>query len=254
MANLTSLNSLERETYVRAKGHFERGEIEPALDDFSKLLESRENFADVHYMVGILLEQQGNLDSASESLRKALQLNPRYAEALLALSSILERTGRTGDYKKARELSERAAEASHVTGSDVNAITHAKLANLQAALGDAYAEVGELREAIDAYRKALDRCPDFHDIRHRLGVVLREATLPHQASLEFKRVLRGNPGMTDSRVQLGLTYYSLGRPQEAALQWEEAAAAEPERSDIRLYQRLLANVAHQTKQGGSVVR
>jgi predicted Zn-dependent protease len=78
--------------------------------------------------------------------------------------------------------------------------------------------------------------------------------LPHQASLEFKRILRANPGMTDSRVQLGLTYYSLGRPQEAARQWEDAAAAEPGRSDIRLYQRLLADVAHRPQQGGSADR
>jgi hypothetical protein len=28
--------------------------------------------------------------------------------------------------------------------------------------------VGELREAIEAYRKALDRCPNFPDIRNRL--------------------------------------------------------------------------------------
>ena len=164
---------------------------------------------------------------------------------LLALSSIHERKG---DFERARELSERASDASLIPGTDVDTITHAKLANLQAAVGDAYAEVGELREAIDAYRKALDRRPDFHDIRHRLGVALREAGLPHQASLEFKRVLRGNPALVDSQVQLGLTYYSLGRPNEAAHHWREASAADPERNDIRLYLRLLADV---TPQGGS---
>ncbi len=29
MANLNSLSSLERDTYVQAKAHFERGEIDP---------------------------------------------------------------------------------------------------------------------------------------------------------------------------------------------------------------------------------
>ena len=99
MANLNSLSPVERDNYVRAKAHFERGEVDPALESFSKLLESRRNFADVHYMVGILLEQKGELDSASKSLQKALELNPRYAEALLALSSIHERRG---DYERAR--------------------------------------------------------------------------------------------------------------------------------------------------------
>ena len=72
MANLNSLSSVERDHYVRAKTHFERGEIDPALEGFSQLLESRENFADIHYMVGILLEQKGELDSASHSLGRVL--------------------------------------------------------------------------------------------------------------------------------------------------------------------------------------
>ena len=38
MANLNSLSPVERDNYVRAKAHFERGEVDPALDSFSKLL------------------------------------------------------------------------------------------------------------------------------------------------------------------------------------------------------------------------
>ena len=239
MANLNALSPNEREVYVQAKNHFESGKMDAALTGFSELLESRDQFADVHYMVGVLLEQKGDLNSASLSLQKALDLNPRYAEALLALSSIHERRG---DFERSRDLSERASEASRVEGSQIDAITHAKLANLQAAVGDAYAEVGERREAIEAYRKALDRCPDFHDIRQRLGVCLRESGLPHQASLEFKRVLRGNPNLTDARVQLGLTYYSLGRTQEAAQEWATASESDPNRQDILLYKRLVAEL------------
>lgn len=239
MANLNALSAMERETYSRAKNHFESGEIEPALNGFTDLLESHDDFADVHYMVGLLFERRGELDAATESLGKAIELNPRYAEALLALSSIHERQG---DFERSRNLSERATEASQVAGKDLDFVTTAKLANLQASVGDAYAEVGERREAIEAYRKALDRCPNFHDIRYRLGIVLREAGLPHQASIEFKRALRGNAEFTDARVQLGLTYFSLGRPADAATQWDQAAGADPDRSDIRLYRRLVADL------------
>ena len=183
--------------------------------------------------------------TASRITQKNFITNPRIVNtllvspALLALSSIHERRG---DFERSRDLSERASEASRVEGSQIDAITHAKLANLQAAVGDAYAEVGERREAIEAYRKALDRCPDFHDIRQRLGVCLRESGLPHQASLEFKRVLRGNPNLTDARVQLGLTYYSLGRTQEAAQEWATASESDPNRQDILLYKRLVAEL------------
>lgn len=241
------MSTAEREVYSRGRKHFERGEIDPALEAFSTLLRSRENFADIHYMVGILFDHKGDLDAAAESLRKAIRLNPQYAEALLALATIHERRG---DFDRSREFAERAATVSTGDAGRLDPTTRGKLANLQAAVGDAYAEVGERREAIEAYRKALDRCPDFHDIRHRLGVVLREAGLPHQAAQEFKRILRANPGLVDTRVQLGLTCYSLGRAEEALAEWEQAAAAQPDREDVKMYCRLVRDGAEIATNGG----
>jgi protein O-GlcNAc transferase len=226
----------EREAYVRGHGHFEKGEIDAALEAFSTLLRTRDEFADVHYLVGVLFDRKGDLKAAAESLRKAVRLNPRYAEALLALATVYERGG---DYERSRELAERASAVAHTTEDRLDPTTLGKLANLQAAVGDAYAEVGERREAIEAYRKALDRCPSFHDIRHRLGVVLRDAGLPDQAAMEFKRVLRANPALIDSRIQLGFTYYSHGRVEDARREWQQALQAEPKREDVQMYLRML---------------
>jgi len=236
MAQPIQLTTTERDTYARGRTHFERGEIDPALEAFASLLETRENFADIHYMVGVLFESKGDLAAAAESLRKAIRLNPQYAEALLALATIYEQTG---DYDRSREMAERASSTSRGDSGVLDPTTRGKLANLQASVGDAYAEAGERREAIEAYRKALDRCPEYHDIRQRLGITLREAGLPHQAAKEFKRCLRANPQLIDARVQLGLTYYSLGRAADALAQWEQVASHAPERDDVKMYMRLL---------------
>ena len=238
MAQTVQMTTAEREAYVRGRSHFEHGEIDPALEAFSSLLKTRESFADIHYMVGVLFDRKGDLDAAGESLRKAIRLNPSYAEALLALATVYERSG---DYDRSRELAERASQVSRGAPGSLDATTRGKLANLQAVVGNAYAEAGERTEAIEAYRKALDRCPDFHDIRHRLGIILREAGLPHQASTEFKRVLRANPALSDSRVQLGLTYYSLGRSQDALTQWNQVLEQDPDREDVQMYLRLLSD-------------
>lgn len=227
----------EREAYTRGRQHFDQGEVDPALEAFASLLETRESYADIHYMVGVLFDRKGDLNAAAESLRKAIRLNPSYAEALVALASIYEQMG---DYERSGELAQRAAMLSQNTSGKVDATTRGKLANLQAIVGDAYAEAGERREAIEAYRKALERCPEFHDIRHRLGIVLREAGLPAQAALEFKRILRANSAMADSRVQLGLTYYSLGRPQDALGHWNTVLEHEPDRKDVKMYVKLIS--------------
>jgi tetratricopeptide (TPR) repeat protein len=146
---------------------------------------------------------------------------------------------RKGDFDLSRELAERASAPTQGAAGSLDATTRGKLANLQAAVADAYAEVGELREAVEGYRKALDRCPQYHDIRHRLGITLRELGLPDQAMREFKRVLRGNPGLLDAQVQLGLTYYSLGRSEDALERWQAVLQHDPGRDDALMYTRLV---------------
>jgi len=160
-----------------------------------------------------------------------LRINPSYSEALLALANVYESQG---DFDRSREIAERAGRLARSADDVLDATTRGKLANLQAALGDAYREVGELREAIEAYRKALDRCPNFPDIRNKLGIALRDVGLPDRALAEFRRVLRSHPGFCDAAVQLGVTLYSLGRTEEAAqavspcIRW--AAPKRPRRS------------------------
>lgn len=226
----------ERESYLLGRQRFEAGDDRGALETFTDLLRRCPAFADVHYMVGLVHERGGDLEAASTSLERAPDINPSYAEAVAALVSVYEQRGL---FERSREL---AAQLSPADGSDqghLDATTRGKLANLHAGLGDAYREAGELREAIEAYRKALDRCPTFHDIRHRLGIALREAGLPNHAIGEFKRVLRTNSAHLESAVQLGLTYYTLGRTPQARAEWESVLEQDPSREDAQMYLRMV---------------
>ena len=226
----------ERRSYALGRRSYDRGDVDGALSQFQRLLRTRQSFADVHYMVGVLHERKRELGAAAQSLRAALRINPAYTEAMLALASIYERQG---DFERSREIAQRARSAAGPARGSLDAITRGKLANLQATMGDAYREAGELREAIEAYGKALDRCPDFHDIRQRLGVALREAGLPDRAMSEFRRVLRANPNYLDAAVQLGLTVFSLGRAEEAEELWSDVLRRDPARRDARMYLRMV---------------
>jgi tetratricopeptide (TPR) repeat protein len=226
----------ERQSYQLACRSFERGDDAVALSEFTRLLQTRRGYADLHYKVGVLQERKNDLDSAARSLKEALRINPCYAEALLALASVYERQG---DFAGSRQVAERARAAAKPVAGGLDTTTRGKLANLQAELGDAFRQAGELREAIEAYRKALDRCPDFHDIRLRLGIALREAGLPDQALAEFRRALRGNPAFLDASVELGLTLYTLGRSEEAIREWASVADRDAARKDAQMYLRLV---------------
>jgi tetratricopeptide (TPR) repeat protein len=230
------LTQFERIAYQSGCRNFEHGNDSEALKHFTELLETREGFADVHYRIGVLLERQDDLPSAEESLRRAIHLNPSYAEARLALATIYERQG---DFDRSREIASPVPGVGKSSAGTLDPTTRGKLANLQAEMGDAYRDVGELRDAIEAYRKALDRCPNFHDIRFRLGIVLRDAGLPSQSLTEFRRVMRGNPSFLDAAVQLGLTLYSLGRTDAAVEQWNAVLKQEPTHRDAAMYLRLV---------------
>jgi tetratricopeptide (TPR) repeat protein len=235
MHQVGPLTPVERRDYELGRRGFERGDIEASLPHLTRLIRTR-NFADVHYMIGVMYHRKGDLGAAGHSLREAVRVNPSYTEALLALANVYESQG---DFERSREVAERAGRVARFANDVLDATTRGKLANLQAALGDAYREVGELREAIEAYRKALDRCPDFPDSRNRLGIALRDAGLPDRALAEFRRVLRSHPGFCDAAVQLAVTLYSLGRTEEAAQEWESVLAEHPEREDARMYLRMI---------------
>jgi len=228
----------DREAYGLVRERFERGDLGGARAPLEDLARRYPRYADLHYMIGILHEREHDLDAAADSLERALELNPSYAEAALALISVCEQLGR---HERSREIGARLQPA--VASEGLDATTRGKLANLHAALGDAYREVGDLREAVEAYRKALDRCPGYHDIRQRLAVALREAGLPARAIAELQRVLRANPDYLDAQVQLGVTYYTLGRAAEARAEWAAALEHDPSRDDARMYLRLLGAAA-----------
>lgn len=237
MTEPRTLSASERRLYQLGVRSFERGDDDAALAHLSELARTRDGFADVHYMLGVLHERRDEIAEAAQRLTHALRINPGYAEAMLALASVYERQG---DFDRSREVTERARAIAPRSDGRVDATTRGKLANLQAALADAYREAGELREAIEAYRKALDRCPAFHDIRMRLASALREAGLPHQALGELERVRRASPGLLDATVQVGVVLYSLGRSEEAVREWRAALAVDAERRDAAMYLRLVA--------------
>jgi len=238
----------DREILLRGKRAYARGDDAGTLENLTRLISHGFEYADVYYMLGMVHERRDDLDAAVHSLRRAIRINPSYVEALLALASLHEQRG---DFDQSQGYAERASQLSKPSAGGLDPTTRGKLANQQAALGDALAQAGERRDAILEYRRALDRCPTFHDVRHRLGVTLREAGLPSQAALEFQQILRAHPRMLDSQVQLGLTYYSMGRTPEAIAEWEAVLEKDSSRDEARMYLRLVRGV--QNRAAGSVI-
>lgn len=224
-----------RELLTRGRQLFEAGSDDAALAAFEHVLSTNPKYADVHYLVGLVHERNARLPEATAAFERALEINPGYAECAAALGSTYEQTGQ---FERARAVAESARDRAAAVALPIDATTRGKLANLHAGLGDAYREAGDLRAAIEEYRKALDRSPGFLDIRCRLAAALRESGHGAQALAELRRALRANPAYTDAAVQLGLSYFSLGRTEEAVREWEAVLTHDAAREDAQMYLRM----------------
>ena len=106
MSQATRMTASEREAYTRGRALFERGDTQAALAELGKLLETRSDFADVHYMVGVLLDASGEVEEVldDEGLRQD-QLALTALEGELAQLSLQFKPG----YYKVAELEAQIA-------------------------------------------------------------------------------------------------------------------------------------------------
>jgi len=204
------------------------------------LVESGKAFADAHHLLGLSRHLLGQSDRALEALDHALVLNPRYVEAHVHRALVLDALGRG---EQAAAALARARELGGETRQGIPATHAATLANLHAALGEAYSETGALDRAIEQYRRALELGPTFHDLRYRLARLLLEGGRPREAHEELERVIAARPKFFDARAALGLAAYVSGDLPAARTVWTELQRERPDDAKVRAYLAILDRAA-----------
>ncbi|HET7025147.1 MAG TPA: tetratricopeptide repeat protein [Gemmatimonadales bacterium] len=203
-----------------------------AVHLLDEVIESGRAFADAHHLLGLSLSLLGQPDRALTAFDRALELNPRYLEAIVHRGLVLNQLGRT---EEAEACFRRAAAQEGAAPGRFTPHVAAKLANQHAALGEAYAEIGALAEAVDQYRRATVLGPTFADLRYRLARLLLEANNPLEARDELEQVLRARPGFIDAQASLGLAHYLSGDAQAARDVWRACLERQPENARVEAY-------------------
>jgi tetratricopeptide (TPR) repeat protein len=101
------------------------------------------------------------------------------------------------------------------------------------------------------YSKALDLCPDFVDLRVRLGNVYRDMGMHNAAAAEFEHAKRLKPDYLPARINLGVVLFSLGRGEEAIAEWNAVLAMDPKNQKALLYLRMIKD-EHAPKPGSAL--
>lgn len=193
-------------------------------------------FADVHHLLGVALSLLGQRERALEELGRALDLNPRYLEALIHRGLVLSELGREAE---AEESFRRAAASVSPPADGLPAPVAARLANQHAELAEAYAEAGALDRAVEQYRRALELGPGFVDLRYRMARLLLEAGRFLEAREELEDVLRTRPNFVDATAVLGLAHFLSGDAIGARDIWRACLSRRPENVRVEAYMAML---------------
>jgi protein O-GlcNAc transferase len=143
--------------------------------------------ARAHLLLGNTLIGLGLPEAAAECFRRALGINPDYAEALNNLAYALRELGR---FEQAEPLCRRSLQQKPDCAE-----AHNNLGVIQKQLWRA-------REAAASFRLALQIRPDYPDALVNLGSALRETGAASEAVECFQRLLQINPDHADARWQM----------------------------------------------------
>ncbi|HEY3357344.1 MAG TPA: tetratricopeptide repeat protein [Polyangia bacterium] len=233
-----ALDERQKQLLTLGREAYANREFDKAEGHLTQFLRENRGFADVCNMLGVIHHEQGRYAPAQQMFEEALRLNPGYTEAALNLAVTYNELGK---YQEAREIYSRAMAKSKAEPRSLDPFARGKLANMHADLGSAYYDVGFYAEAVTEYRKALELCPTFVDIRTRLANTLRDQGKLEEAVVEFEMVRETNPSYLPARIHLGVTFYSLGRLEEAVAEWNEVLKLDPQSKSARVYLQLVAS-------------
>jgi tetratricopeptide (TPR) repeat protein len=218
-------NDRTQQLIALGREHYHAGDYAQAEGYLAQAVAAAPTFPDLFNMLGVIYHSGGKFQLAQEAFEAALRLNPRYTEAALNLSVTYNDRGR---YEQAREVYTRAVASSSTGPRQLDPYARGKLANGHADLGEAYAGMALYDDAVREYTRALDLCPQFVDLRVKLGGVYRDMGNAGAALAELERAKAEKPEYAPARIHLGVVLFSLGRPDDAVAEWQAVVAADPD--------------------------
>ena len=188
------------------------GKLKEAEIYTRKAVELNPNFANAHSNLGNILRDLGNLQNAELSTRKAIALNPNFANAYSNLGGILIDMGRL---KEAEIYTRKAIEL------------NPNSANAHSNLGNLLRNLGNLQNAELSTRKAIALNPNLAITHSNLGSILIDMGRLKEAEISIRKAIRINPNLAIAYANLGTILRDLDKLKEAEISTRKAIALNP---------------------------
>jgi len=222
---------------------YKEGKIKDAIEAFQQVVSINLNSFMAYYYLGLSLSADRRYGEAIEPLKIALDLQPDYVQAHLALGDACLKQGDTSEaraeYLRALELQPGYAPAFdglgrlfEVIGQDDQAEQqYRKSLEINVAFADAYTHLGDLylrknrpEDAIVLFLKAISIKPDFSSAYTRLGLAYAKEQTYNDAIAAIRKAQTLSPQDPEPYVSLARIYLDLQSFQRAEAEIQAALA------------------------------
>ncbi|MCI0625456.1 MAG: tetratricopeptide repeat protein [Acidobacteria bacterium] len=176
------------------------GQSEKAADSYLKAIESRADYFEAHYNLGVTYGALGMYQKAIDSYKRAIRINPDFEEAYRNLGVA---SGQLGRWQDAVEFCKKALKIKPDDGE------------VYTTLGLACSMLGISSEAMEAYKQSIKINPNDGDAYYSLGNFYLKLERYDEAVEAYRQATRAKPHDAEAYLNLGITYTSLKRYQEA---------------------------------------
>ncbi|MGA8438242.1 MAG: tetratricopeptide repeat protein [Candidatus Sulfotelmatobacter sp.] len=183
-----------------------KGDRARAVAELQTAIQQKPDAVSSHFALGSVFEDEKKLGNAEDQFRLALKIDPHFAPGVIRLSEVLITEGKP---QAAVACLEEA----------VKRVPPDQAEPMQAALGIAYAENGEMNKSLATLKVLVAAQPDSADAHFNLGLVYARqgsSTGEEDALTEFREALRLESGMDAARIALGRVLVSLQNYSDAA--------------------------------------
>jgi len=199
---------------------FRQGNAAKASEVLNDAASHVEETAHMRRMLGQSELARGRLDSAAHEFKRALELDPYDVEAKFGLGVSLRKGG--------------DLEAAEVAFDDI-AKRDAGFSGLAEQRGLLLEARGKYADAIDVYRKALEKDQSNMQLVLRLGAAQVLAGLLDDADQTLAKVIREIPNSAEAEYFIGRISFARGRTPDALAHFDRAIGLDISKAEYHLY-------------------
>jgi type IV pilus assembly protein PilF len=205
--------------YNQGLANLQRNELELALADFHRAIQTDSKNKLAYYGLGLIRERQEKFDEAEEYFDDAVDIDSNFSEAYNMLGVVYSRQKK---WKEALKAYNKALENKLYTTPHITYLN----------IGNMYMVQRDYPKAIEAYRESKSLVNQDITV-YRLGMAYLEAGRIREAIAEFQEGARMAPNNAEMRFALALAYLKDGNKRSALTEFRTVEELAPKSDTAR---------------------